>query len=265
MIREPYLAGSWYPGKPGELRENIKKMTDKDALKLDAIGVVSPHAGYAYSGPVAGAVFSRIKFKNTFILLGPNHRHDGKPFSIMTDGIWKTPLGDVRIDDELASAILKASKNLAKDDEIHEGENSLEVQVPFIQYFKSDAMIVPILLWHANPSIYKEIGRAIANVLKSTSTDAVIVASGDMTHHKPHEKAKADDMRAIQTILDLNIDEFIANSNSSMCAPASVICMLTAAKELGASKAELVKYQTSGDTSGDYSSVVGYAGIIISK
>src|SRR5208283_3361131 len=127
----------------------------KESPKMDAIGVVSPHAGYIYSGPVAGAVFSRIKFKNTFILMGPNHRGMGKPFSIMTEGSWRTPLGDVRLNTELARAILKASGNLKEDSLAHRYEHSLEVQVPFLQYFKRDVMIVPIVLSQADPSVYK--------------------------------------------------------------------------------------------------------------
>ena len=268
MIRNPAVAGQFYPGWPEELREMIKHMTDKDNPRIDALGVVSPHAGYVYSGPVAGAVFSRIKFKDTFVLLGPNHRGAGKPFSIMTQGSWKTPLGEVQINADLAEAILKASTNLEEDALAHRYEHSLEVQVPFLQYFKPDVTIVPIVLSHADPSVYKEIGKAIARALKQTGAEAIILASSDMTHYEPHEKAKVKDMHAIDAILDLDADELvkrIASYDISMCGYAPAVSLITAVKELGARKAELVKYQTSGDTSGDYSSVVGYAGIIISK
>jgi len=268
MIREAAVAGQFYPGGPEELKETIKNLTSREKAKIDAVGVVSPHAGYIYSGPVAGAVFSRLKFTDTFILIGPNHRGAGKPFSITTTGRWKTPLGEVQINAALAGAILKASKYLEEDNLAHRYEHSLEVQVPFLQYFKADVMIVPIVLSQAPPPVYKEIGLAIAKAIKEMGEEAVIVASSDMTHYEPHEKAKAKDKRAIEAILNLDADELvqrIAKYDISMCGYAPVISLITAAKELGAEKAELVKYQTSGDTSGDYSSVVGYAGIIISR
>ena len=268
MIREAAVAGQFYPAWPNELRETIKHMTMDDMSKIDAIGVLSPHAGYIYSGPVAGAVFSRIKFKDTFILIGPNHRGMGKPFSTMTGGRWKTPLGEVSVNMTLATEILKSADILEEDSLSHRYEHSLEVQVPFLQYFKPDVQIVPILLSQASPSLYEKIGESLAGVMRQPQNEAVIVASSDMTHYEPHEEAKNKDNKAIEAILELDTVELVNRINKydiSMCGYASAICLIKAAKELGAKKAELVKYQTSGDTSGDYSSVVGYAGIIISK
>jgi len=268
MIREAAVAGQFYPGRPGELREMIRQMTDSKADRADAIGVVSPHAGFVYSGPVAGAVFSRIKFTDTFIIIGPNHRGVGKPLSITTGGSWGTPLGEVQIDSDLAKAILAASDGLEEDSLAHRYEHSLEVQVPFLQYFKPDVKIVPIVLAQAAPQVYRGIGRAVAATLKSRGEAAVIVASSDMTHYEPHESAKAKDKMAIDAIIGLDADELvrrIGKYDISMCGYAPVISLIAAALEMGAGKAELVKYQTSGDTSGDYTSVVGYAGIIISR
>ena len=268
MIREAAVAGQFYPGWPAELKETIENMTSREKAKIDVVGVVSPHAGYIYSGPVAGAVFSRIKFTDTFILIGPNHSGAGAPFSITTAGEWKTPLGNVGINTELAGAILKASGRLEEDILAHRYEHSLEVQVPFLQYFMPGVKIVPILLSIAQPHVYEEIGRAVVRGLRESEVEAIIVASSDMTHYEPHEKAKAKDRLAIDAILELDADELarrIVRHGISMCGYAPVISLITAAKELGARKAELVKYQTSGDSSGDYSSVVGYAGIIISK
>ncbi|MCX6005186.1 MAG: AmmeMemoRadiSam system protein B [Chloroflexi bacterium] len=268
MIRNAAVAGQFYPAWPDELREMIKYFSPDQATKIDAVGAVCPHAGYVYSGPVAGEVISRINLTDTVIILGPNHRGLGKPFSIMTEGSWKTPLGEVRIDSELAEAILKTSTNIEEDSLAHRHEHSLEVQVPFLQYFKPDIRIVPIVLSLANPSVYKEIGKAIAAAEKEAGIEAVILASSDMTHYEPHESAKAKDKKAIEAILNLDADELIkriAKYDISMCGYAPVVALITAAIELGAGKAELVRYQTSGDTSGDYSSVVGYAGIIIGK
>jgi len=268
MTREAAVAGQFYPGSPGELRDMIKDMTDSKAERKETIGVVSPHAGLVYSGPVAGAVFSSIKFTNTFILIGPNHRGVGRLLSITTGGSWKTPLGEVQIDSGLAKAILTASDGLEEDTLAHRYEHSLEVQVPFLQYFKPDVKIVPIVLAQAAPQVYQGIGRAIAGTLKSRGEAAVIVASSDMTHYEPHESAKVKDKKAIEAILGLDADELvrrIGKYDISMCGYAPVISLISASLEMGAGKTELVKYQTSGDTSGDYSSVVGYAGIIIGR
>jgi len=269
MIREAYLAGTWYPAARGDLARCIKGYTLSGCTKTDAVGVISPHAGYMYSGPVAGAVFSRIKFSKTFIIMGPNHSGKGKPFSIATEGSWNTPLGEAHIDSVLAKAILKSSIYLGEDnDDPHEKENSLELQLPFLQYLQPGVKIVPVMLTHAKPEVYREIGRAIVRGLGESGVEAVIVASSDMTHFEPHQKAKAKDTLAIDAILALDADELvgrIAKHGISMCGYAPVISLITAARELGAKKAELVKYQTSADISGDYGSVVGYAGIIIGR
>ena len=266
MIRNPVVAGQFYPGSPDQLRSMIKGLVDEKAVKEEVIGLVSPHAGYIYSGPVAGATISRIKFKDTFIIMGPNHTGNGKPLSIMTEGAWKTPLGEVEIDSELGTQILAASSHLQEDHLAHQYEHSLEVQLPFLQYFKSDIKIVPIVLAHASGAIYKAIGKGLAKAIKELNKEVVIIASSDMTHYEPQESARRKDTQAIEAILDLNEDELlrrIQELDISMCGYAPTVSLISAAKELGATGAELVRYQTSGDTTGDYSAVVGYAGIII--
>jgi AmmeMemoRadiSam system protein B/AmmeMemoRadiSam system protein A len=266
MIRHPVVAGQFYPAQAPQLKEMIRGMVDEGAEKEDVIGLVSPHAGYIYSGPVAGAVISRVKFKDTFIIMGPNHTGMGKPLSIMTEGTWETPLGAVEIDSELAKQILTVSRHLEADHEAHQHEHSIEVQIPFLQYFKKDIRIVPISLAYSSGAVYKEIGREIAQVVKDLNREVVIVASSDMTHYEPQESARRKDSQAIEAILELNEDELLRRVdelNISMCGYAPTVALMTAAKELGATRAELVRYQTSGDTSGDYSAVVGYAGIII--
>ncbi len=266
MIRNPVVLGQFYPGSPGELRSMIEGMVDEKAVKEEVIGLVSPHAGYIYSGPVAGAAISRIKFKDTFIIMGPNHTGSGKPLSIMTEGVWKTPLGEVEIDSELGKQILAASGNLQEDQLAHQYEHSLEVQLPFLQYFKSDIKIVPIILAPASGAVYKEIGQEIARAIRESNKEVVIIASSDMTHYEPQESAHSKDAQAIEAIVNLNEDELlkrVQELNISMCGYGPTVSLISAAKELGATGAELVRYQTSGDTTGDYSAVVGYAGIII--
>ncbi len=266
MIRNPVVAGQFYPGSPGELRSMIEGMVDEKAVKEEVIGLVMPHAGYQYSGAVAGATISRIKFKDTFIIIGPNHTGNGKPLSIMTEGVWKTPLGEVEIDSELGKQILAASGHLQEDHVAHQNEHSLEVQLPFLQYFKPDIKIVPIILAPASGAVYKEIGREIARAIRESNKEVVIIASSDMTHYESQESAQRKDTQAIAAILDLNEDELlqrVQELNISMCGYAPAVSLISAAKELGATGAELVRYQTSGDTTGDYDAVVGYAGIII--
>jgi len=266
MVRNAAVAGRFYPGTLSSLQSQIERLVDSTARKEKVIGVVSPHAGYPYSGPVAGATFSRIELKGTFVIIGPNHTGMGMPFSIMTQGTWETPLGQVRIDSDLATKILDNSGYLEEDEVAHVYEHSIEVQLPFLQYFKPDIKIVPILLADSGITTFKEIGRSIASAIKDTHNEAVIIASSDMTHYESHESAKKKDMKAIEAILALDEDQLlqqVEGLNISMCGYGPTICLITAAKELGAKEAELVRYQTSGDTSGDYNRVVGYAGVII--
>ena len=268
MNRNPVVAGQFYPASSSQLKTMIEGLVDEKEAKEEVIGAVSPHAGYMYSGPVAGAVMSRIKLRDTAIIMGPNHTGRGKPLSIMTEGEWSTPLGKAKIDSELARRILAASAYLQEDSTAHQFEHSLEVQVPFLQYFKSDIKIVPILFGFATGSIYKQIGKDIVRAIKDLNREVVIIASSDMTHYEPQESAEKKDNQAIAAILELNEDELlrrIEELDITMCGYAPTVCLISAAKELGAKAAELVKYQTSGDTTGDYSSVVGYAGIIIKK
>jgi AmmeMemoRadiSam system protein B len=266
MTRNPVVAGQFYPASASELKRMLKGMIDEKAKKEEAIGLIAPHAGYVYSGPVAGATISRIKFKDSFIIMGPNHTGSGRPFSIMAEGRWKTPLGEVEIDSALARKILASSRYLEEDSSAHRGEHSIEVQLPFLQYFSTDFKLVPIVLGYAGGAIYKEIGKAIAKGIKESGRKAVIIASSDMTHYEPQASAQKKDTQAIEAILKLDEDELLKRVEEldiTMCGYAPAVSLIVAAKELGAKGAELVKYQTSGDTTGDYSSVVGYAGIII--
>ncbi len=266
MIRKPAVAGQFYPASSSQLKTMIGALADEKAEKQEVIGLISPHAGYIYSGPVAGAVISRIKLKDTFIIIGPNHTGMGKPLSIMTEGEWQTPLGKVEIDSELGKQILATSSHLQEDDVAHQYEHSIEVQIPFLQYFKPDIRIVPIILAYAGGSVYKEIGKDIAKAVKQLKREVVLIASSDMTHYEAQESARKKDTQAIEAILCLDEDQLLKRVKEldiSMCGYAPTVSVIAAAKELGAKTAELIRYQTSGDITGDYDSVVGYAGIII--
>lgn len=267
-VREPVAAGRYYPGSPGKLREMVAAFTAEGAVPKEAWGAYSPHAGYPYSGQVAGATLSRIKLPDTAIVLGPNHSGLGRPLSIMTRGAWRTPLGDTAIDEDLAASLLDASAYLEEDAAAHQYEHSVEVQLPFLQYLKPDIKIVPVVVGYESRDIVTAFGREIAAVLKETGREAVIIASGDMTHHEPEASARRKDNQAIEAILDLDAEtllERVARLDISMCGHATAACLIAAVRELGDARPELVEYTTSGPATGDYRSVVGYAGIIIKK
>ena len=267
-IRKPAVAGQFYPSSNQGLQRQIETLTEKDIDRQDAIACMLPHAGYMYSGGVAGHTVSRINIKDKIILLGPNHTGYGTPFSVMAEGIWQTPLGEVKIDSNLAKQILSRCQYLKDDSLAHLYEHSLEVELPFLQYFKKDFGFVPIVVLSDEIDILKEIGKEIAYAIKDSNIkdSTMIVASSDMTHYETQAQAIKKDKEAIQAILDLDEDKLmqkIRELNISMCGYAPVVVMLAAAKQLGAQKAKLIKYQTSGDVTGDKTSVVGYAGIII--
>lgn len=264
--RAAVVAGQFYPGTPDELREMIEEMVDKSADKEKVLGIIVPHAGYIYSGPVVGAVLSRIEFTDTFIIIGPSHTGSGKPLSIMREGVWETPLGDVEVDSELAGMILDECEKLDEDRRAHNFEHSIEVQLPFMQYFRPDVKIVPIVLGHARVGDYVEVGKGIARALKKSGRNAVIMVSSDMNHYESQSVTKDKDNLAIEAVLELNEQKLISRvreENITMCGVAPAVTMITAVKDLGATSAELVMYRTSGDETGEYDAVVGYAGIII--
>jgi AmmeMemoRadiSam system protein B len=267
-VRKPAVAGQFYSSSSHDLKKQIEAFIDKKATKMDAVACMLPHAGYMYSGAVAGDTVCRINIKDKVILLGPNHTGYGAPFSIMTDGTWQTPLGETKIDDTLAQQVLSHSRHLESDSLAHLYEHSLEVELPFLQYFKSDFRIVPILIMSEDISVLKEVGEELGSAIKEADlkNSVIIVASSDMTHYEPQPQAAKKDKEAIEAIIALDEDRLaqkVRQLDISMCGYAPVIVMLVAAKLLGARNAKLIKYQTSGDITLDKNSVVGYAGIII--
>ena len=267
MIRRPAFAGQFYPQTEASLRKMLSGLIEPVSEKQDAIGVIMPHAGYVYSGHVAGATISKVELKKTVIILGTNHTGRGEKFSIMTGGSWMTPLGEVKIDSEIAGSILKESLLLKEDTLAHLQEHSIEVEIPFLQYLQNDIRIVPIAVspW-AELSECRSLGESIANGFKKIGRSGLFMASTDMTHYESKEAAQEKDRLAIDAILDMDEEKLfnvVKENDLSMCGLPAVCGLISACKKLGAKKAGLVKYQTSGDTSGDYSSVVGYAGMII--
>lgn len=266
MIRKPAVAGQFYPSQPSALLTEIGRCLGGNVERQKALGVLSPHAGYMYSGRVAGAVYSRIEFPQTFILLGPNHTGMGSPVSIMSSGRWQTPIGDIEIDEPLANKLLQHSRAITEDTMAHLMEHSLEVQVPFILYLSKDVKIVPIIFMIDSLDTCRAIGEVLADVIKDAGYPVTIVASSDMSHYETDSVARSKDRMAIDRILVIDPEglyKTVKKNRISMCGYIPATVMLYAVKELGATSSELIRYATSGEVSGDYDYVVGYAGIII--
>jgi MEMO1 family protein len=266
MKRRPAVAGQFYHDTAQRLTQQIERYTDQDASKEDAVGIVVPHAGLVYSGPVAGAVYSSIKFPRTFVMLGPNHTGLGARISLMEDSEWEIPTCTFNVDRKLAGKIALNVPKVERDSQAHVFEHSLEVQLPFIAYFSSEVKIVPIVLLSVSLNDCFELAEGIAKAVKSVDYPVTIIASSDMSHYQPDEITRQKDKKAIEKILNLDPEglfEIVRRERISMCGYLPVTVMLAAAKLLGAGSARLVKYSTSGDVSGDYDSVVGYVGIVI--
>ena len=301
MLRRAAVAGHFYKGTSEALKSQVAGYLVPDAEKVRALGILSPHAGFMYSGAVAGAVYSSIELPKTFVLIGPNHTGLGAPVSLMSSGSWETPLGAVAIDEALAASILSKSPRIHEDTLAHVREHSLEVQLPFIQYLCPTATIVPIQMLDTRLETCLEVGRAVGEAIKGRSQESVvrsqgggtkeqteaknerskpgprtlypvpridvlIVASSDMSHYERAATAKEKDLKAIQQILNLDPEglyRVVKNYGITMCGYGPAVAMLVACKLLGATRAELIKYANSGDVSGDYGQVVGYAGIVV--
>lgn len=278
--RFPVVAGSFYPSDPKALRQQIEacfkhrlgpgelpRVNSEGGRRVSAL--VSPHAGYVYSGPVAAHGYYALAedgVPETFILLGPNHTGFGSGVSIMVEGSWRTPLGDLEIDRELAAALVGSCRIIDPDESAHRHEHSIEVQLPFIQYLYGSPKIVPVCFLMQDPETAREVGETIAKSI--LGENAVIVASTDLTHYEPHSEAAAKDRKVIDAVLNLDasgVAQVVDSLGVSMCGPGPVMAAIAAAKALKAERGELLAYATSGDVTGDRSSVVGYASITLRR
>jgi MEMO1 family protein len=268
MHRTPAVAGRFYDGSSFGLRKQVEQYVASGQPHIDAVGIMVPHAGLIYSGSVAGKVYSSISMPKTFIMLGPNHTGLGPAVSLMDDGAWEVPTGSLNIDRRLASRILQGTRLAVRDSQAHAYEHSLEVQLPFIAYFSHDVSIVPIAIMSASYDSCRELAEAIAKAIQGVDYPVTILASSDMSHYVSDKIARQKDKRAIEKILGLDpggLNDTVMNEKISMCGVFPATIMLIAAQLLGAKNARLINYMTSGDVSGDYDNVVGYAGIVLSK
>lgn len=280
-VRRASQAGAFYAGEKETLIEEIKgcflhRLGPRKLPKVNPeggrriIALICPHAGYMYSGPIASHSYYAMALDgvpDSVVILGPNHTGLGSGVSLMKEGVWETPLGKMEIDSELAERILASSSLIDLDETAHAYEHSIEVQLPFLQYLYGGKLrFVPICMMMQDLETSVEIGEGIAKA--SEGRNVILIASSDMTHYESGESAKKKDKLAINAILDLDerkLDMAVRSHNISMCGYGPVISVIKASKLLGAEKAELLAYGTSGDITGDYSAVVGYASISISK
>jgi AmmeMemoRadiSam system protein B len=266
MKRKPAVAGQFYESSASGLSSQVNDYIETNVEKEGAIGIVSPHAGLMYSGRVAGAVYSRIKIPRTFILIGPNHTGIGSPLAIISSGEWQMPTGELKVDENLAKKLKQHCNVIEENSLAHQMEHSLEVQLPFILQFSSSVHIVPITVMAVSLDTCRLIGEAMADAVKDSDYAVTIIASSDMSHYESDSAARSKDKKAIERIIAMDPEglyDTVKNEKISMCGVIPATIMLYAAKKLGAEESTLVKYMTSGEVSGDYDYVVGYAGFIV--
>jgi len=280
-IRKPYVANAFYAGTKTKLTQQITdcfthnfgpgqvpKVNEKGPRKI--LGIVSPHAGYMYSGPVAANGFARLALDGipqTFIILGPNHSGLGSGVSILTDGAWETPVGTTQVQSEVAKSIQESSTILDVDEDSHRHEHSIEVQLPFIQFLYGDLVkFVPICMMMQDLRTSREIARSIVEQCKGK--DYVIVASSDFTHYEPQDVVNRKDKSAIDAILKLDdgaLNDLGESSSVTMCGYGPISTLIAAAKLTGGVKAEFLAHKTSGDITDDKSAVVGYSSLVFTR
>jgi len=280
-VRPPCQAGAFYEGTAQQLRKQIEECfldrlgpgrlpeTAKTGLQ-HVLGLVCPHAGYMFSGPVAAHAYYRLALDgrpDTVVIFGPNHTGYGSALAVTNEGSWRTPLGDVEIDTETANRIVKESHVVDIDDSAHSFEHSIEVQLPFLQFlYGSQFRFVPICFLMQDLLSAREVGQAVGKVL--TGKNAVVIASSDMTHYESQQRASTHDglaLRAVEAMDEAKLFSVVETHGISACGVGPIAAAITVAKTMGGKEAKLLCYKTSGDVVGDYSSVVGYAAAYFTK
>ncbi len=280
-VRRPCQAGAFYEADPEALRKQIESCfchqlgpgKTPSVIKTECkhvIGLVCPHAGYMFSGPIAAHAYYELAVDGApdiIVIFGPNHTGYGTALAAMNEGFWRTPLGDVEVDNEVANAIVRESRIVDVDESAHRFEHSVEVQLPFLQYlYGSDFKIVPICFLMQDLASAREVGQAVGKIL--LGKNAVIIASSDMTHYEPQAQAEKKDKRALEAVEAMDegrLFSIVEEESVTACGVGPIAALIAAAKVLGGKKAKLLCHKTSGDVIGDYSSVVGYAAVCFKK
>jgi AmmeMemoRadiSam system protein B len=264
-VREPVVAGSFYEKNGEKLKKQVGALLATGVgKKIKVKGIMAPHAGYIYSGEVAGKVFSSVEIPRTIVILGPNHTGMGKGISVYPAGSWITPLGMVKIETDISGDIVDKCEWAEFDVLAHEREHSIEVQLPFLQVLRADISMAAICVGESNREILNVLAGAIAEALKGK--DAIILASSDMTHYESADSARQKDEKVIALMEKFDADgmyDAVMDNGYSMCGVLPAYVMMKSCEAAGAKRGELVQYSNSGETSGDFSKVVGYAGVAV--
>jgi MEMO1 family protein len=266
MARQPAVAGLFYNGDADILRAEVDELTPRASQPLKVAGIIAPHAGYVYSGAVAGALYGQIHIPATVVILGPNHHGIGARAALSADNEWLTPLGAVPVNIRLSRLIAEFVPDVRTDASAHVREHSLEVQIPFLQVIRPDVTIVPLSLGFGDFERCRILGEGLALAIRQFGEEVLIVASSDMTHYESAESARVKDEQALREILALNPEGLVQVCRSkgiTMCGVIPAAVMLVAALELGATESRVVRYATSGDVTGDNRQVVAYAGVTV--
>jgi MEMO1 family protein len=273
MVRQPAVAGKFYTNDPDLLREELEQMVPQREAAVPeggagrAIGIVAPHAGYVYSGKVAGSIYGTVRVPDTVLVLGPNHTGIGAPAALWPSGEWLTPLGPVPVSSRLSKLILKHAHQVREDVSAHRFEHSLEVQLPFLQYRNPRVCIAALCVSLHDFDTITRVGEGIARAIAEYGEEVLMVASSDMTHYESARAAKAKDDLALAQLAALNPEALLKvcrERDITMCGVIPTALMLVAAKALGATQSRLVSYATSGEVNGDLQRVVAYAAVTVS-
>lgn len=267
-IREPAVAGAFYPATAAALERDLHELIELVEHRHPLLACVAPHAGYVYSGSVAGALYGHLEIPAKIVVLGPNHTGAGAPVAVAPHQRWRTPLGDLPIDTVLARKLVDRAYAATFDPRAHWREHSLEVQLPFLLARRPDLEVLPVCLAHLPLQDCLDLGSSLARLVRDSAEPIGIVASSDMSHYLPDEEARRRDRLAIDAALTRDpaaLYETVHREGITMCGVVPATVTLAAANELGAADAHLVAYATSGDVSGDRKAVVGYAGICIHR
>ena len=265
-VRIPVVAGAFYDGRSDRLLRDVRSYLPADASPEPAFGAIVPHAGYIYSGPVAGAVYARLRVPPTVVVLCPNHTGRGVPAALDPSDAWRTPLGDVPVDRPMAARLLALAPSLEEDAEAHRREHALEVQLPFLQALRPDVSFVPVSIGEPSLSLCREIGEALARLCADETDPPLLLASSDMNHYESREKGRRKDDLALKFVETLDAEGLfrtVLDESISMCGFLPATALLFAARSAGARDARVVARRDSGDETGDTSSVVGYAGVVV--
>ncbi|CCO23871.1 AmmeMemoRadiSam system protein B [Maridesulfovibrio hydrothermalis] len=270
MNRKPVVAGRFYTDNPQQLKQELKQfigpLNKKAAAPYDRL-VMLPHAGYMFSGEPCGKTLAGANLAPTIILLGPNHTGLGSPLSVWDCGSWEFPGGKLDVDEDLAQQLIDSGTGFVENQAAHSREHSLEVIVPFLHYLNPEIRIVPVCVSESAPKVLHKAGEAIADIIDAYSKPVSIVVSSDMSHFIKADKAKKMDSMALEAIIRMDpadLYSIVSSNQISMCGVLPMTMGMYAAKKLGANAGRLIEYTNSGKVTGDFESVVAYAGVVIS-